>query len=278
MLQPDACARPEQLGDFLRSRRENLRPDQVGLPTGMRRRTPGLRREEVAMLADVGTAWYTWLEQGRDIRASAGVLASLAEALRLDDAERRHLFLLGGHEPPLKPGAEADWIEPPLQRMLDQMGRQAAYITGRRWDVLAWNRNAAALFCDYGQLPRERRNLMRLVFTDAAHKRLLLDWETLARSALAMFRADFARYAGDESFAKLIHDISSQSEDFRRWWPLHEVLAPLSHIKRIRHPDAGDLSFEYCSFALMDGSDRRLTIYTPVDEDGSADKLARLAS
>ena len=264
-----------ELGAFLRSRRENLNPAAVGLPSGMRRRTPGLRREEVAMLADIGTAWYTWLEQGRDVQASPGVLASLAGALRLSEAERRHLFALAGRPAP-DAAAPGNHIEPSLLRMLDNLRDQPTYITGRRWDILAWNRPAAALFGDYASLPPEERNLLRMVFANPAHRALLAEWDSLARAALAMFRADYGRHAGDPAFEQLVESLLRDSEDFRVWWPRREVLEPLSGIKLLNHPRLGRMRFEYSSFALLDGSERRLTLYTPLPDDDSAAKLAAL--
>ncbi|MEO4030254.1 helix-turn-helix transcriptional regulator [Chromobacterium vaccinii] len=266
-----------ELGAFLRSRRESLSPAAAGLPPGMRRRTPGLRREEVAMLADIGTAWYTWLEQGRDVQASSGVLSALAGALRLDGAERRHLFALAGRQAPdtVAPG---NHIEASLLRMLDNLRDQPAYITGRRWDILAWNRAAAALFGDYALLPPEDRNLLRMVFANPAHRALLAEWDDLARAALAMFRSDYGRHAGDPAFEQLLASLNRDSAEFRAWWPRREVLEPLSGIKLLNHPRQGRMSFEYSSFALQDGSERRLTLYTPLADDDSAAKLAALLS
>src|SRR3984893_12738946 len=145
-------ARRRESGDFLRSRRERLAPASVGLPNGFRRRTPGLRREEVALLAGVGTTWYTWLEQGRDVRPSTEVLSALADALRLDSAERRHLFVLNDRPPPEPRPAGPERVGEPLRRMLESLTGQPAYVLGRRWDVLAWNRAAEVLFGDYGKL------------------------------------------------------------------------------------------------------------------------------
>ena len=188
--------RRAELGAFLRSRRESLSPTTVGLPSGFRRRTPGLRREEVAMLADVGTTWYTWLEQGRDVRASQEVLLAIAHALRLDAVERRHLFVLSDRPPPEVRSTGPEHLEGSVQRMLASLSGQPAYVTGRRWDILGWNRAASVVFGDYEQLDQDARNLMLMVFVNPRHRRLLIDWEELARAALAIFRADSARYAG----------------------------------------------------------------------------------
>ncbi|WP_456299580.1 helix-turn-helix transcriptional regulator [Paraburkholderia atlantica] len=260
----------------MRSRREHLSPAAVGLPDGFRRRTPGLRREEVAMLADVGTTWYTWLEQGRDVRASEDVLMAIADALRLDAVERRHLFVLSDRPSPEVRSTNPEKLEEPVQRMLASLSGQPAYVTGRRWDILGWNRAATLVFGDYGQLSADERNLMFMVFANVRHRRLLVDWEEVARASLAMFRNDSARYVGDPDFERLISTLRHRSNEFNAWWRRHEVLNPLSNIKRIRHPRKGLMVFEYTSFALLDGSDRKLTVYTPLDECRTADKLDAL--
>jgi transcriptional regulator with XRE-family HTH domain len=172
----------------LRSRRERLTPADVGLPNGFRRRTPGLRREEVAMLADVGTTWYTWLEQGRDVRPSNELLSALAEALRLDPTERRHLFALYDQRVPERPPPGPERVDEPLRRMLDSLTGQPAFVLGRRWDVLAWNRAAEVVYGPYGRLEGDERNMLHMVFADPDHRRLLVDWEAVARLSLAMFR------------------------------------------------------------------------------------------
>jgi transcriptional regulator with XRE-family HTH domain len=269
------AARRREFGAFLRSRRERLAPDSVGLPPGFRRRTPGLRREEVALLAGVGATWYTWLEQGRDVRPSAEVLSALADALKLDPAERRHLFILNDRPAPIGV-AGPERVEQPLRRMLDSLTGQPAHILGRRWDILAWNPAAVALFGDYEKLQGDERNIMHLVFANAAHRALLMDWETLARAALAMFRADSARYAGDPEFDRLIALLTRASREFRQWWPKQEVLRPLTGHKRIHHPVGGAMIFEYTSLAITDHADMKLVVYTPLDQERTAAKLKEL--
>lgn len=255
----------QNLGEFLRSRRERLTPGAAGLPGGARRRTPGLRREEVAFLAGIGITWYTWLEQGREVHPSADALSAVANALRLDATERRHLFTLAGRPSPESPSA-LEPIDAPLHRMLESLTEQPAYITGRRWDVLAWNRGAEAVFGEYGALQGDERNIMHLVFANERHRRLLVDWEPLARTVLATFRADCARYAGDPDFERLIRLLQDASREFRAWWPKHEVLQPLSGQKRILHPTAGHMSFEYTSFSVIGRADLKLVLYTPMEE------------
>ncbi|MDR6232283.1 helix-turn-helix transcriptional regulator [Pseudomonas oryzihabitans] len=266
----------QELGTFLRSRRERLLPAHVGLPPGFRRRTPGLRREEVAQLAGIGTTWYTWLEQGRDVSPSAEVLTALADALQLDPAERRHLFQLSGQPIPEPRVLAPERVEAPLLRMLKSLEGQPAYVLGRRWDVLAWNRAAQALFGDYGRLQDDERNIMHMVFANPAHRSLLLDWDQLAPAALAMFRADSARHLGDPAFARLIETLAQVSPEFRQWWPRHEVLRPFNGHKRIRHPAMGCMTFEYTSLQLGDQPGMKLVVYTPLDEGDTARKLQRL--
>jgi transcriptional regulator with XRE-family HTH domain len=273
---PDTAARRRQFGEFLRSRRERLTPSAVGLPDGFRRRTPGLRREEVALLARVGATWYTWLEQGRDVRPSAEVLAALADALRLDAAERRHLFVLNDRPPPEPRPTGPEQVEQPLLRMLDSLTSQPAYVLGRRWDVLAWNRAAESLFGDYGKLDGDERNIMHIVFANKAHRKLLVDWREVASTALAMFRADSARYAGDPDFERLIGALMRVSPEFRELWPRQDVLWSLSSQKRIKHPVVGRMTFEYTSFAVTGSPDIKLIVYTPLASEQTAEKLDAL--
>ncbi|KLD76913.1 helix-turn-helix domain-containing protein [Xanthomonas hyacinthi] len=268
--------RRREFGAFLRSRREKLTPANVGLAEGFRRRTPGLRREEVALLAGVGTTWYSWLEQGRDVHPSVEVLSALADALKLDPAERRHLFALNNRPPPEAALTGPEQVEEPLRRMVQSLTGQPAYVLGRRWDVLAWNRAAEVLFGDYGKLQGDERNIMHLVFANAAHRRLLVDWDNLAPTSLAMFRADSARHAGDRDFERLIATLMKASAEFRDWWPRHDVLRPFSGHKRIEHLVGGRMSFEYTSLTISDQPDMKLIVYTPLDEDKTAMKLEGL--
>jgi transcriptional regulator with XRE-family HTH domain len=270
------AARRRQSGEFLRSRRERLTPSDVGLPSGFRRRTPGLRREEVALLAGVGATWYTWLEQGRDVRPSAEVLSALSDALRLDAAERRHLYILNDRPPPEPRPSGPEEVDAALLRMLESLTSQPAYVLGRRWDVLAWNRAAALLFGDYGALAGDARNIMHIVFADKAHRKLLVDWRDVAETSLAMFRADSARYAGDPDFERLIATLQRVSPEFRELWPRQDVLRSLGSHKRIKHPIAGGMTFEYTSFSVMNQADMKLVVYTPLDKDQTAEKLAAL--
>jgi transcriptional regulator with XRE-family HTH domain len=272
----DSSARRREAGVFLRSRRERLTPAEVGLPSGFRRRTPGLRREEVALLAGVGTTWYTWLEQGRDVRPSPEVLAALADALRLGPAERRHLFILSDRPAPRARPGELERVDAALRRMLDSLTAQPALVLGRRWDILAWNRAADSIWGPYDRLQGDERNMLNLVFADPDHRRLLVDWEVVAKSAIAMFRGDYARYAGDADFERLVARLTRLSPEFAVWWLRREVAEPLSGRKRLDHPRVGLMEFEYSSFSVGDQPDMKLIVFTPLEIDGTDRKLARL--
>ena len=228
------------------------------------------------MLAGVGTTWYTWLEQGRDVRPSVQVLSALADALQLDAAERRHLFVLNDRQAPKLAPTGPECVDEPLQRMLRNLTHQPAYVLGRRWDVLAWNRAAEVLFGGYERLQGDERNIMHRLFADEAHRALLVDWEAVARVSLAMFRADSARYSGDADFERLIALLMHVSPEFRTWWPRHEVLDPLTGIKRINHPAKGAMSFEHTGLSLTDRPEMKLIVYTPLDVDDTNRKLAEL--
>lgn len=250
------------LAEFVRARRARLQPEEVGLAAGTRRRTPGLRREEVAHLAGVGVTWYTWFEQGRGIQVSAEFLERLCHALRLNAAERGHLFTLAQHRPPPHALARAVDMSPALLAMLASLPHPA-YIKTSRWDIVAWNAAAAAIFGDYGQLPPERRNVLSLVFTDPGYRRLMVDWEGDARRILEKFRLDYARAYDDPSFASLVAELREASPEFNQWWPRQEVAVRAEGLKRFRHPEQGELELAHTSFIVEGAPDLRLVIYTP---------------
>jgi transcriptional regulator with XRE-family HTH domain len=270
------AARRHKFGAFLRSRRTRLTPNDVGLSAGFRRRTPGLRREEVAELAGVGTTWYTWLEQGRDVRASSEVLCALADALRLDDAERQYLFQLTGRQIDETGMASRPDVAQPLQRMLHALTDQPAFILGRRWDVLCWNRAAEVVFGDYSRLPDDERNTVYMLFGNPDHRRLLVDWLDLAPIALGMFRAENAGCAGDPDYERLVGTLMARSSEFRQFWQKHEVSRYVSINKRILHPIAGRMVFEYNSLTADDLSGAKLVIYTPLAAEQTQEKMKDL--
>jgi transcriptional regulator with XRE-family HTH domain len=270
--------RRDELAHFLRSRRAALQPQDVGLPGGGRRRTPGLRREEVAQLADVGTTWYTWLEQGRDVRASLDVLEALARGLRLNQAERTHLILLGRGEEPPPCKSPAERISPSLRRLIENLGPNPAYILGRRWDYLAWNDAAEALLGDLGSIPRALRNHAWLTFTDPARREMFTDWERSARVLVGKFRADSARHIGDPEFESLIAALRRSSPEFARAWERHEVSQGGDGRKDLIHPVVGMMSFSHAVFHPADRLEQRLILYSPLPEHETAAKIERLMS
>ena len=270
----DSAPRRAELAGFLRARREGLRPDDVGLPGGGRRRTPGLRREELAALADVGTTWYTWLEQGRDVQASLAVLEALAQALRLTPAERAHLIRLGRGEPAPPLPARAETVSPALRRVDRQPRSEARVPLGRRYDFLAYNRAAAALFGELERVPPAKRNQLWLVFMHPAWRALYPDWELSARRLLARFRASYAEQVGDPAFEALVQKLLAASPEFREWWPRHEVLGSGEGRKELDHPIAGRLEFEHAVFLHAENTEQRLVLYSPRAGTETAEKLA----
>jgi PAS domain-containing protein len=269
--------RREELADFLRTKRATLQPEDVGLPDGGRRRTPGLRREEVALLAGVGTTWYTWLEQGRDVRASLEVLEALGRALRMTPAERGHLILLGRGEqaPPCKPPAEE--VSATLRRLVENVGPGPVYLLGRRWDYLAWNKSFERVFnWEPGPDPLSRNHVW-LWFMDPSRRTLCSgDWATSARLLVAKFRADSARNIGDPAFEELISALDSASPEFRKLWKRHEVAGSGEDQKRLTHPLVGPLVFDHAVFKHGDTGEQRLILYSPAFEHDTRAKLARL--
>jgi transcriptional regulator with XRE-family HTH domain len=266
--------RRRELAAFLRSRRERITPDQVGLTPVGRRRTPGLRREEVAHLAGVGVTWYTWLEQGRDINVSEQVLEAIARTLRLDPYERVHLFTLAGAPEPTVE-KECKSISPAVHAMLRKLEPFPATVQNRRTDILAFNAGFDWVMGDVERIPFEERNSLLLGFTNAAWRSRLPDWEDSAPRLVAQFRAAMADHVAESSWKCLVKRLRGESESFERLWNQHEVGPTRNLTKRILHPDAGLLSFDYTHLWLGRRSEIRLTSYTPADE-ATAAKLSAI--
>ena len=265
--------RRRELSAFLRTRRERLSPEDVGLPPGYRRRTPGLRREEVAQLSAVGVTWYTWLEQGRPINASAQVLEAVARTLRLDDSERSHLFTLAG-VPDANPRATEVW-EPAVQELVDALDPFPAFVVSARYDVLAWNRAETALKGDYSTLPDRYRNVMWLLFTQPAWHGLLLDQEDVAY-VVARFRASMADHMGEPAWTELVEELSAQSPEFAELWERHDVAAAVTRVKRFLHPEVGLIRLVTTGLWVSERPGVRLIACTPADDEARTG-LARLA-
>ncbi|MFG2222333.1 helix-turn-helix transcriptional regulator [Streptomyces sp. NPDC048644] len=263
------------LAEFLRTRRERVGPGDAGLPAGPRRRTPGLRREEVALLSGVSVTWYTWLEQARDITVSGQVLHSLAGALRLSPAETRHLFTLAGQTlPPSAPGRSGGRA---LQRLVDALDPHPAYLLAPNWDLLAWNRSEAGLIGDPSDGGLSERNLLRLVFTQPRIRTLLVDWPGQARALLEQYRASADLHVGDPEFARLTAGLCAQSAEFRDWWDTHDV-ADFHPSRRVfDHPRLGRLTFDYVKLAAVDAPGVTMVSCLPADGE-TAGKLPDLSA
>jgi PAS domain-containing protein len=261
---PPSETRRAELAEFLKHRRGLVSPEHAGLEPNGRRRTPGLRREEVAQLAGVGLSWYTWLEQGRDIKPSAHVLDALARTLRLDAGERAHLFHLARVELPLPAGDYPREAPPELRAVVDALVPNPAYLIGPRTDVLAWNAAAVRVLGEPQAAPDGRPNLLWWLFTDDEPRGE--QWRATARSTLARFRAEHARRIGDPDFAALIEALEATSPNFRAWWPRHEVLTEQLGTKTIDHPELGTLRVHHLQSVPTSHPELRLTQFAPADD------------
>lgn len=272
----------QELAAFLRARRHALRPIDIALSAGARRRrTPGLRREEVAELAGIGVSWYTRLEQGKDVRLSPRALRGVAEALRLTPAQREYVFALARGEALGVEPAPTTTVSPTLQDVLDAQGPNPAYITNGRLDLLAWNRAALDVFGAFGrsfpEIPPEERNIVWLIFTDDS-RRLLLEWERHAQRVLAQFR-DASRYFVDDPwFPAFVDRLRRRSREFAAWWSQHDVGRVQAAVKVVDHPAVGHIALKQTVLQVVDDVSALYTIiYTPAPDTDAADKLAKLA-
>lgn len=249
-----------ELGDFLRSRRERLTPQTVGLPDGRRRRTPGLRREEVAELAGIGVDWYIRLEQGRSTSPSRSTVEALARALRLTKAEHAHLRALTQPAERTTPGREQ--VPDTVVRIVMSLN-QPAYVSGRRWDVLVWNQAAEEVFAFSRMAEGERNSLLAMFANPKTRKLFGKAWESEARRMLAQFRPTYDLYAADPAFQSLIARLRRDSREFAVWWRAHDVRHAGAGRKEMHHPHKGVLRFDYASFQVNDEPGLKLVIYTP---------------
>ncbi|MEE1843582.1 helix-turn-helix domain-containing protein [Streptomyces sp. NPDC007076] len=262
--EPDV--RRHELADFLRSRRERITPEQVGLVRGRRRRTPGLRREEVAQLSAVGVTWYTWLEQARDIQVSPQVLDALARALLLDRSERGHLFSLAGAIDPA-PGTECPSVTLGLREMLRQLDPIPACIQNSRYDILAYNRTYGRLLCDLDTVAPEDRNCMILAYTNAQWRSSIVDLPEVNRLMAAKFRRAMAEHLAEPAWKALLRRLEESSEEFREIWARHEVVATGGRTKIFRNAHVGLLRLEHTDLWLGPSSGPRMVTYAPADEE-----------
>lgn len=258
-------ARPEaRLGAFLKERRARLDPVALGFAPG-RRRTPGLRREEVAARAHISPTWYTWLEQGRGGAPSAEVLGRIAQALLLTEREREQVFLLAlGRSPEVRYRGDSE-VTPRLQRVLDALSPLPALIRTATWDVVAWNRAATLMLTDYGQVPPAERNILRLIFLDPRARKVQSDWIGVARLILSAFRLDAARAGAEAAIAPLVADLSAASPEFAALWAEPHVPTPTDGTKHLTHPMLGPITLEHSTFAVDGRADLAMVVYNPVD-------------
>ncbi len=272
----DEKERREALAAFLRTRRERLQPADVGLPARGRRRTPGLRREEVAELANVGVSWYTLLEQGQGAHPSRQVLASLSQALRLSVAEERHLFLLAYGEASDKK-LEMEPVTPALQRVVNALDPHPALLVGRCWNALTWNRAAELVFRLYEPCPPHSRNIAWRFFQPEARE-IYQAWDKQAQSLVAQLRADYARYPDDASFSKIVADLQCTSPQFCQWWEQQNVRGIADGPYTMQHPVLGWLEFEHVTFQLSIAPDVRVKVYSASEATASRLEQVLLSS
>lgn len=266
---------PNSLAAFLKDRRTRLDPGAFGFSG--RRRTPGLRREEVAQRANISPTWYTWLEQGRGGAPSADVLHRIASGLMLTEPEREHLFMLGLGRPPEVRYKSTDGITPRLQRLLDTLDASPAFVKTATWDVVAWNAAAAVVLTDYGKLPEGQRNLLRQIFLSPSLRAKQHDWEGLARFVVGAFRADAARAGAMSEVSDLVDELSKSSPEFAAFWGENDVRLQSDGLKRIEHPDLGTVELEYSAFSVDGRPDLGMMVYNPVDPAMAARIRQRVA-
>ncbi len=270
--------RLQALSSFLKAQRSKIEPGRAGFPAGGRRRTPGLRREEVAQLAGVSTTWYTWLEQGRDIKVSSSVLDCVATALELTVDERNYLFALAldntsGATPMQEQLTD---ISPSLKRILQELKYCPTIITDRHFTIVGWNEAAAHVFMDFEQIPRDRRNLIQLLFARKEFRRLAVNWEHFTKGFLAIFRAYYGQYVEDEWYELFLEEMKAAHPDFIFLWNQIEVKTAPEVLIEFRHAKVGPMQFHLTSLQVQGTTDLRCSIYTPVQESTTETKLRQL--
>ena len=265
-----------ELADFLKTRRARILPSQAGLSSGTRRRTPGLRREEVAHLAGIGLTWYTWLEQGRPIQVSAQVIESISKVLLLDYQERLHFYTLANQPPPAELPPFQETINPVLQRVLENLVLCPSYIMDARWNVLAWNQAASLVFGFSSMMKLRDRNIIWRMFTDKDCKRLFPHWENHARRMLGSFRSTTDHYMEDPWIIQFVKDLKKESKEFDFLWSHHELQNDDNICKKLNHAVVGTLLFEFSNFDFADNSGLKLIINAPAENTDTAVKVQSL--
>jgi transcriptional regulator with XRE-family HTH domain len=264
------------LGDFLKARRTQLTPKQVGLPDGhTRRRTAGLRREEVAQLANISNTWYTWLEQGRDVTVSADVLDSISKALRLSELERQHLYRLSSKFLTFPLEKQQRSLSPSFKLFMENTPYPMC-VTGENLEVFAWNKAAKLILFDFDAIPPKERVMIRLYFSEEA-KLKINNWEEIARYAISVFRKTYDVHAAEPFYKEIVEDLMESSSEFREWWPLHQIQDTASIFLEVNHPQAGKLVFDSTTFHQVDDNQNILCcIYAPVPHTQTVERIEKL--
>jgi len=272
----DGEQRNRELGDFLKKRRQSMTPVGLELEALARRRTPGLRREEVAQMAGISLTWYTWLEQGRPIQVSTSVVESLTRVLQLNEEERTYLYRLSNQPLPSESCKRQHLISPALQHVLDSLCHCPSLITDQRWNVIGWNDAAGTIFGDFEEMNELERNIVWAMFTDAKYKTLFVDWEHHAKGMVGRFRASCGKFVDDPWFKQFVEDLKAASTDFNCWWPLHEIKNNGELYKQLIHPIVGRLDFEISNFDVADHSNLKMAVHIPEPGTDTDDKMAYL--
>lgn len=271
--------RLQALSEFLKTHRARIQPSDAGVLGGSRRRTPGLRREEVAAIAGVSTTWYTWLEQGRDIKMSVQVLDSIALALQLNEDERQYLFMLALEQPaPTTFVDKIPTVSPALSRILTELHDCPTIISDRRCNIVGWNQAAAAIFLDFAMIPEEQRNMIWLLFTRKELKALAVNWHDFVKGFLAMFRSYYGQYVGDNWYSEFIELMSEQSQDFRAFWNQSDVSSAPEVFIEFRHAKVGKMLFDLTTLQVQGRTDLRCSVYTPSPGSDTDSKVRLLMS
>jgi len=265
-----------ELADFLKTRRSRITPEQVGLSRGTRRRTSGLRREEVAGLAGIGLTWYTWLEQGRDIQVSNQVLESIARVFQLTQDEITHLFCLAGNTKTSDSFSETGVLSPAVKNLMSNFNQVPTYMIDNCWNLVTWNKLSEKVFCEFSKLEKHERNILYLMFMYKPYMDLFDDWEYHARGIVSRFRVDFVKQTQNIHMQSFVEYLCNSSSKFHDWWKLHDVHGMDDVLKKITHPVVGKMSLEFVSFNASANPNLRLIFHSPAEGTDTKAKLTKL--
>ena len=267
--------RYKELGKFLKTRRDKISPTQVGLPYGNRRRTLGLKREEVAQLANVSLTWYTWLEQGRSINVSDQVLESIGHTLLLNETEMKYIFALSQIAMPESKVSAPQFISKPIQAILNKLEPYPSFASDQYWNVIGWNESAKLIFGDFSKMNGRERNTIWRMFTNTKYKTLFTEWDKVGQWIVAQFRISCSKYTSDKWFENFVEELILESDDFKNWWIDHNVAFENDFKKRINIESVGELIFDFTSFDVSINPRIKIAIHTPANMETS-NKLKNL--